>query len=200
MGQIYNTYFSPLDQFSLSIILKYKLGLESFYVCDYYNFYSIVFLLNIFLLSFFLYKKSLDFYFLKFYANNLVVIISNQMKGFFVFKKQNFLLYYITTFLFILNFNLMGMFPYSFAITSHISFTFFLALSFFYSLIIIALKFKNIFVFSFFYPSGVPLLILPMLIPIEIVSFFSRIFSLSIRLFANIMAGHILLKILCQFF
>ena len=92
----------------------------------------------------------------------------------------------------------MGIFPYSFAITSHINFTFFLSLSFFYALFIIALRFKKIYIFSIFYPIGVPLLILPFLIVIEIISYFSRIFSLAIRLFANIMSGHILIKILSQ--
>ena len=93
----------------------------------------------------------------------------------------------------------MGMFPYSFALTSHFSFTFFFSLSFFYALMIIALRFKNIYFFSIFYPSGVPTLMLFLLIPIEFVSYYSRVLSLAIRLFANIMSGHILIKIFSKF-
>ena len=105
----------------------------------------------------------------------------------------------LISFLVILNCNLIGIFPYSFALTSHIFFTFFLSLSFFYGLLIIAFRFKNVYFFSIFYPAGVPLVIVPLLVIIEIVSFFSRVFSLAIRLFANIMSGHILIKILSQF-
>ena len=108
-------------------------------------------------------------------------------------------MYYLISFLVILNCNLIGIFPYSFALTSHIFFTFFLSLSFFYGLLIIAFRFKNVYFFSIFYPAGVPLVIVPLLVIIEIVSFFSRVFSLAIRLFANIMSGHILIKILSQF-
>ena len=72
-------------------------------------------------------------------------------------------------------------------------------MTYFYALFIIALRFKNIYFFSIFYPSGVPIFIIPALILIEIVSYFSRVFSLAIRLFANIMSGHILIKILSQF-
>jgi ATP synthase subunit 6 len=121
------------------------------------------------------------------------------VKDFFSLRKKHFILYYFITFLVILTCNLMGMFPYSFAITSHFNFTFFMSLSFFYGLMIIAIRFKNIFFFSIFYPSGVPVAMLPLLIPIEIISYYSRIFSLAIRLFANIMSGHILVKILSLF-
>merc|ERR1712124_118471 len=73
------------------------------------------------------------------------------------------------------------------------------SLSFFYGIMFIALKYKNIFFFSIFYPSGVPPLMLFLLIPIELISFSSRVLSLAIRLFANIMAGHILMKIFSKF-
>ena len=150
------------------------------------------------MIFFFLKKNYLNF-FLKIYVFNLILIFSNVSKDFLVLKKKHFILYYLISFLIILNCNLIGIFPYSFALTSHIFFTFFLSLSFFYGLLIIAFRFKNVYFFSIFYPAGVPLVIVPLLVIIEIVSFFSRVFSLAIRLFANIMSGHILIKILSQF-
>ena len=91
------------------------------------------------------------------------------------------------------------MFPYSFALTSHLYITFFLSLSFFYGLFIIAIRFKDVFFFSIVYPSGVPLPLVFFLLIIEMMSYLGRLLSLAVRLFANIMAGHILIKILSQF-
>ena len=96
----------------------------------------------------------------------------------------------------ILFFNMLGLVPYSFTITSQLSFTLFMSTSFFVAINLIGIRVKGIKVFSLFLPSGVPLLISPFLILIEIVSYFARLFSLGIRLFANMMAGHALTIIL----
>jgi ATP synthase subunit 6 len=95
--------------------------------------------------------------------------------------------------------NIIGMIPYSFTITSHISITFALSFSIFIAIIIIMFKHNHLTAFITFLPPGRPLLLIPFLIPIEIISFFSKPFSLAIRLFANMMAGHSLLKILAGF-
>ena len=129
----------------------------------------------------------------------IYAFVYNNLKGFVFILKKNFLINFFFTFIIILACNIMGIFPYSFAITSHIYFTFFISLSFFYGLFIISLKFKNIFFFSYFYIPGVPIWLVPVLVIIEIFSFLGRLISLPVRLFANIMAGHILIKILSQF-
>ena len=95
--------------------------------------------------------------------------------------------------------NLSSLFPFSFAFSSHFSFTMFLSLSFFYGWIIFGLRFKNIYFFSIFYPSGVPIILSIFMVFLELISYLSRVFSLPVRLFANIMAGHILIKILSYF-
>jgi ATP synthase subunit 6 len=102
-------------------------------------------------------------------------------------------------FLVILSYNLFGMIPYSFTITSHLAITFYLALSAFIGINIIAIKKNNIAVLNLFLPKGVPIFIIPALIIIEFVSYIARVFSLAIRLFANMMSGHTLLKILAGF-
>ncbi|MFN7709899.1 MAG: F0F1 ATP synthase subunit A [Holosporales bacterium] len=102
-------------------------------------------------------------------------------------------------FLFILFGNLLGMVPYSFTFTSHIIVTFALALFVFISVTLIGLVRHGLKFFSLFFPSGVPLAVAPILIPIEIISYLARPVTLSVRLFANMMAGHIFLKIFAGF-
>lgn len=103
-------------------------------------------------------------------------------------------------FLFILIGNLLGMFPYSFTWTSHIIVTFAIAFFIFIGVTIIAIYKHGLLKFmSFFAPSGVPKPMLILLVPIEIISYLSRPISLSVRLFANMMAGHTLLKVIGGF-
>ena len=105
-----------------------------------------------------------------------------------------------TLFLFILLGNLLGMFPYSFTWTSHIIVTFAIAFFIFLGVTIIAIYKHGLLKFmGFFAPSGVPKLMLILLVPIEIISYLSRPISLSVRLFANMMAGHTLLKVIGGF-
>lgn len=104
-----------------------------------------------------------------------------------------------TLFLIILSCNLLGMIPYSFTVTSHIIITFCLSSAVFIGVTLIGLMTHKLHFFTLFLPSGSPLALAPLLLPIEIVSYISRIFSLAIRLFANLMSGHSLLKILAGF-
>ena len=102
-------------------------------------------------------------------------------------------------FMFILFANLIGLIPYSFTTTSHIIVTFTLAMTVFLGVTIIGIVRHKLHFFSLFLPSGVPMILAPLLIPIEILSYLSRPVSLSIRLFANMMAGHTMLKIFAGF-
>ncbi len=105
-----------------------------------------------------------------------------------------------TLFLFILIGNLLGMFPYSFTWTSHIIVTFAIAFFIFIGVTLIAIYKHGLIKFmAFFAPAGVPKPMLILLIPIEIISYLSRPVSLSVRLFANMMAGHTLLKVIGGF-
>ncbi len=105
-----------------------------------------------------------------------------------------------TLFLFILIGNLLGMFPYSFTWTSHIIVTFSIAFFIFIGVTLIAIYKHGLIKFlKFFAPSGVPKPMLLLLVPIEVISYLSRPISLSVRLFANMMAGHTLLKVIGGF-
>jgi F-type H+-transporting ATPase subunit a len=100
-----------------------------------------------------------------------------------------------TLFLFILVLNLLGMLPYSFTVTSHIIVTFALAATVF--LVVTAIGFMNhgLGYLKLFVPDGVPLWLMPIIVPIEVISYIIRPVSLSVRLFANMMAGHTMLKV-----
>jgi len=102
-------------------------------------------------------------------------------------------------FMFILVANLWGMFPYFFTVTSHIIITAAMAASVILLVIVYGLAKHKLHFFRLFVPSGVPKVILPFIVLIEVLSFVSRPISLSIRLFANMLAGHITLKVFAGF-
>ena len=114
-------------------------------------------------------------------------------------KGRKFFPLIFTLFAFILFGNLLGMLPYSFTFTSHIIVTFVLAMFIFLFITLIGIFMHGFKFFGLFVPKGVPMLMLPLMIPIEIISYLSRPISLSVRLFANMMAGHTMLKIFAGF-
>lgn len=100
-----------------------------------------------------------------------------------------------TLFMFILMVNLLGMIPYTFTVTSHIIVTVSLALLVFLTVIVYGFWKNGLHFFKLFVPSGIPIYILPLVTFIEVLSFISRPISHSVRLFANMLAGHITLKV-----
>jgi F-type H+-transporting ATPase subunit a len=100
-----------------------------------------------------------------------------------------------TLFMFVLFCNMIGMLPYSFTVTSHIIVTFFLAAIVFIGVTVIGFMKHGIKYLLLFVPKGVPIVLLPLIVIIEIISYLSRPISLSVRLFANMMAGHTMLKV-----
>jgi F-type H+-transporting ATPase subunit a len=104
-----------------------------------------------------------------------------------------------TLFMFVLALNMLGMVPYSFTVTSHIIVTFALAAFIFVGVTLIGFWKHGIGFLKFFVPSGVPFLMLPLLVVIEVISYLTRPVSLSVRLFANMMAGHTMLKVFGSF-
>lgn len=107
--------------------------------------------------------------------------------------------FFFTLFMFVLFGNLAGMIPGSFTFTSHIVVTFTMALIIFVVITAIGIARHGTHFFSLFFPHGAPLATAPILIPIEVVSYLSRPVSLSVRLFANMTVGHIILKIFAGF-
>jgi len=100
-----------------------------------------------------------------------------------------------TLFIFVLFCNMIGMLPYSFTVTSHIIVTFVLAAIVFVGVTVIGFIKHGLKYLELFVPKGVPVVLLPLIVIIEIISYLSRPVSLSVRLFANMMAGHTMLKV-----
>ena len=104
-----------------------------------------------------------------------------------------------TLFTFLLFSNLIGMIPYSFTTTSHVIVTFTMSMTIFIAMTCIGFAIHGLHFFSFLLPPGAPLILAPFLVVIELVSYSFRGISLGVRLFANMMAGHTLVKILSGF-
>ena len=104
-----------------------------------------------------------------------------------------------TLFCFLASVNLIGMIPYAFTGTSHLAVTISFSFSFFLGVTFIGFYRHGLHFFSLFFPPGAPLALAPLLVVLEIVSYSFRGISLGVRLFANMIAGHTLVKILCGF-
>ncbi len=114
-------------------------------------------------------------------------------------EARRYLPFVMSFFMLIAMGNLLGMVPYTFTFTSHIIVTFAMAAMVFIVITIIGFMHHGVRYLKIFLPDGAPLFLAPILIPIELISYLSRPISLSVRLFANIMAGHIVLKIFAGF-
>jgi len=114
-------------------------------------------------------------------------------------KGEKYFPFIYVSFIFLVMSNLIGMIPYCFTVTSHIIITFGFGMATFIGINIIAFREHGLHFLSFFVPKDAPAALIPFLVIIELISYIFRVLSLAIRLFANMMAGHTLLKILAGF-
>ncbi|NDB91455.1 MAG: ATP synthase F0 subunit A, partial [Nitrososphaeria archaeon] len=114
-------------------------------------------------------------------------------------KGKKYLPFVFSIFLFVLVGNLLGLIPYSFTFTSQLILTFGLASLVFLVIVFVGIANHGAKFLQLFFPEGAPLFMAPLLVPIELISFLSRPVSLSVRLFANMMAGHTMLKVFALF-
>ena len=110
-------------------------------------------------------------------------------------KAKPYFPFIFSLFMFVLFCNMLGMLPYSFTVTSHIIVTLLMAIFIFIAVTVIGFIKHGFGYLKLFVPSGVPIVLLPLITVIEIISYLSRPVSLSVRLFANMMAGHTMLKV-----
>lgn len=190
---------SPLEQFEIVTIFPISLlGLNLSLTNS-----SLFLLLSLLIITFFLtlsfFKISLVPTLWQSLKENLYEITSSMVQDNLGKKGEVYFPFIFTLHLLLLTCNLIGMVPYSFTVTSHIVFTFGLSLSIFIGINIIGIQTHGIKFFSLFLPRGVPLVIVPLLVTIEFVSYIIKVFTLSIRLFANMTSGHTLLKIIAGF-
>jgi ATP synthase subunit 6 len=159
--------------------------------------------LNLFLASFYFYTALGVLNIIPHSSQNKIEFfysfVASTVKQQLGYQGQQFFVFVFVLFLFIFISNIVGMIPFSFTLTSHIFQTFSLGLSVTIAITIIGFFYHGLHFFSLFLPKGAPKILAPLLVFIELVSYVSRAFSLSIRLFANMMSGHTLLNIMTGF-
>lgn len=134
-----------------------------------------------------------------FFVEGTYDVVQGMLRENLYIRKQQYFSIVFFLFSMLMALNMVGLVPYVFTATSAFTVTFFLAAMHFIGITIIGVVRHRWNFFNSFLPAGAPLAIAPFLILIEFVSFVARVFSLSIRLFANMMSGHALLKILINF-
>jgi ATP synthase subunit 6 len=191
-------FFSPLEQFEIVPIFSFIIGSKFAFT----NSSFFLLLVFFFILVFFhltLFKSTVIPNNWQLIAESIFFFVQGMLSESLAKKGEKFFPFVFTTFVFIFFSNFLGMIPYTFTVTSHIFLTFSLGMVSFIGLNIIGINKHGLFFFSLFLPPGAPLALAPLLVPIEIISYVFRVVALSVRLFANMMAGHTLLKILATF-
>ena len=125
--------------------------------------------------------------------------VANMLRSTAGKEGMRFFPFVFTIFMFVLTLNMLGLIPYAFTVTSHIIITAALAITVFLTVLLYGLYRHGLHFFNLFVPKGVPIYILPLIVGIEVLSFISRPISHSVRLFANMLAGHIALKVFAGF-
>jgi F-type H+-transporting ATPase subunit a len=190
---------SPLEQFAVKKILDLNvMGLD----VSITNSVCFMFIAAIMTLLYFVFafsKSSLVPNRLQMSSEIIYCMISDMIQQNIGEKGKQFVPLIFSLFMFILMCNLLGMIPYGFTVTSHISITFLLAIIVFLTVTIVGFVKHGFHFFSLFLPKGTPWWLAPLMIVIELFTYLARPVSLSLRLAANMVAGHVLLKIIAGF-
>jgi F-type H+-transporting ATPase subunit a len=198
MAQMANIH-NPLDQFLIKKIIPIEVaGLDvSFTNASLFMIFCLLTAMLFFFTS--LRKRDLVPTRLQSAAEALYEMAEGMVTGSAGDKAKRYVPYIFTLFLFILICNLMGMLPYSYTVTSHFAVTFALSMTVFIAITIIGFVRHGLHYLSLFLPQGTPMVMAPLIIFIEFFAYLVRPVSLSLRLTANMMAGHIVLKVLASF-
>ena len=195
--------FSPLDQFKIAPIFSANLFGLDFSITN----FLIIALLNLFIIKsliFAIKSKGKNSLFVapfgwQLILENFYTLIANLLADIITTSGEKYLQIMIFLFMFIVTNNLIGLVPFSFTVTSHMTVTFFLSLSIFIALNLIGFNKHGFNLFSLFLPSNTGFFLALLLVPIELVSYIAKPISLGVRLFINLMAGHSLLKVIAWF-
>jgi ATP synthase subunit 6 len=196
--------FSPLEQFEVFSFWPSSFGFS--YLAAFFNLAAVYFVFFFALTAIYFFSQPNRFVFApKFLFLEILNSLASFVRGILIgslgdvyFTRQYFSIFF-SVFFFVLGANIVGLLPFAFTLTSQIVLTFGLSFFLFFAANWVAVQRHGWNYFSLFLPAGSPFLMSPLLVPIEIISYIARVFSLSIRLFANMMAGHCLLKIIAGF-
>jgi F-type H+-transporting ATPase subunit a len=195
--------YSPLDQFKIAPLFSLQIAGLDF---SFTNF-LLVSLLTLFLIQtlvFLIKEPTSDSFFIipsgwQNLIEKLYALVTQLLSDIITTGSEKYFPFMAVLFMFILSNNLIGMVPYSFTITSHITLTFFMSFSIFVALNIIGFQRHGVELFSLFLPANSGFFLALLLVPVELISYLARPISLGVRLFINLMAGHSLLKVIVGF-
>ena len=190
---------SPLDQFTIQRIFEMKIGnIDISLTNSSVMMIAVLVILNVFLIYATKRKSVVPGRLQSIAEMSYEMIYNTTQSNLGNNGKRLFPLVY-SLFMFILLCNMLGLIPYSFTVTSHIIVTFALAFGVFLLATIMGFVINGHKYLRLFLPKGVPVFLIPILVPIEIVSYISRPISLAVRLAANMMAGHTIIKVFAMF-
>ena len=197
-------FFSPLEQFEVLPLFSLYLGSVDFSITNETIVLAVIFLCVYFFKASIVKQSDLTVFIVPHRWQIIMEVIyktvlSMVVDNIGVKKGQYFFPLVFAIFFYVLCLNVVGLVPYSFTLTSHFIVTFALSLSIFLGINIICIRTHGIEFFSLFLPSGTSAVLAFLLVPIELISYIFKPVSLSIRLFANMMGGHTLLKVIAGF-
>lgn len=195
--------YSPLDQFKIAPLFTFVIAGIDISVTN-YLLVSVLTLYIIKTLIFFIKEtKSNSFFVVPNGWQNLVEklyrLVIQLLSDIITTQSEKYFPFMVVIFIFILSNNLIGLVPYSFTVTSHITLTFMMSFSVFVAMNIIGFQKHGLELFSLFLPANTTFFLALLLVPIELISYIAKPISLGVRLFINLMAGHSLLKVIVGF-
>ena len=194
-----NNGHSPLEQFTINEIVKIEIGgVDISFTNSALMMVIVLALVTVFMIAG-MRRRALVPGRLQSMVELSYEFIANMLRDTIGHDGRKYFPLVFTLFMFVLFGNMMGMIPYSFTFTSHIAVTFAMAMIVFIGVTVLGFVKHGVHFFSFFLPPGVSIILWPLMIPIEIISYLSRPISLAVRLFANMTAGHTMLKVFASF-
>ena len=190
---------NPLKQFAIQPIIPIHVG---GYDLSFTNSTLLMTLALLFIMALFLFgtrRKALVPGRLQSATEMLYEFVANMVHDNTGHGSEKYIPFIMSIFLIVLFGNVLGLVPYSFTYTSHIIVTVVLALLIFVTVVLLSIKNHGLGFFKMFFPKGAPIAMAPLIVPIEILSYVFRPISLSVRLFANMMAGHVMLQLFAGF-
>jgi ATP synthase subunit 6 len=195
--------YSPLDQFKIAPLISLQIaGLDLSFTN--FTLAALVTLFSLQTIVFLIKEPTTNSFFVipsgwQKLIEAVYSVVTKVLSDILTTGSEKYFPFMATIFFFILSNNLIGMVPYSFTTTSHITLTFFLSFSIFVALNIIGFQKHGMEYFSLFLPANTTFFLALLLVPIELISYIAKPISLGVRLFINLMAGHTLLKVIVGF-
>ncbi len=190
---------NPIHQFEIQPLIPFSIGGVDLSFTNSALWMTVGVVLSVGLLSMAMARKSMVPTRGQLVAEGLYKFISGMVRDNVGEKGMGYFPFVFTLFMIVLLGNLLGMIPGSFTFTSHIAVTGVLALIIFFVVTVMGFVKHGLHFLQLFCPPGVPLWIAPLIIPIEIISYLSRPVTLSLRLFINMLAGHLMVKVIAGF-